>query len=64
MREKIIKLYLYLDPDSTWALAQFLKRTRWENFLARAVDEGEAHQIKFAISWPEAAQGEKGYAPR
>ena len=34
-------------PDSTWALAQFLKRSRWENFLARAVDEGEAHQIKF-----------------
>jgi hypothetical protein len=46
------------------ALAQFLKRNRWENFLARAMDEGEAHQIKFAIGWLEAAQAEKGYAPQ
>ena len=63
MPDTIIKLDLHLDPDSTWALAQFLKRNRWENFLARQ-DEGEAHQIKFAIGWPEAAQAEKGYAPR
>jgi hypothetical protein len=32
--------------------------------LSSAVDEGEAYQIKFAIGWLEAAQAEKGYAPR
>jgi hypothetical protein len=63
MPDTIIKLDLHLDPDSAWALAQFLKRSRWEHFLARAVVEGEAHQIKFAVGRLEAALAEKGYAP-
>jgi hypothetical protein len=33
MPDTIIKLDLHLDPDSAWALAQFLKRSRWEHFL-------------------------------
>jgi hypothetical protein len=33
-------------------------------FSGARQDEGEAHQIKFAIGWLEAAQAEKGYAPR
>ena len=37
MPDTIIKLDLHLDPDSAWALAQFLKRSRWEYFLACAV---------------------------
>jgi hypothetical protein len=64
MPDTIVKLDLHLDPDSTWALAQFLKRSRWEHFLACAVDEEEAHQIKFAVGRLEAALADKGYAPR
>ena len=60
MPDTIIKLDLHLDPDFAWALAQFLKRSRWEHFLACAVVEEEAHQIKFAVGRLEAALAEQG----
>jgi hypothetical protein len=64
MGDPIIQLDIHLDDDSAWALAQFVKRVRWEHFRACAVDEQEAHAIRHGISRLQEALAEKGYAPR
>jgi hypothetical protein len=64
MSDHAIQLNLRLDDDSAWALAQFVKRVRWEHFRACAVDEQEAHAIRHGVSRLQEALAEKGYAPR
>lgn len=52
-------------PDGlAWALAQFLKRVGYNDYLSLAVDEQEAYDMVDAGEKVRAALADKGVAPR
>ena len=57
-------LYLDLDADDMWALAQFVKRVGWQEFRANAASDEEAYRIKAAVGDLQSALGRAGFAPR
>jgi hypothetical protein len=46
------------------ALAQFVKRLRWEHMRECAVDDDEAYAIRDAVEKLEATLAEGGFRPR
>jgi hypothetical protein len=53
-----------LTDDQLWALAQFLKRAGFSDYLGLAVDRDEARVMLDAGEKLRAALAELGYAPR
>ncbi|HML83119.1 MAG TPA: hypothetical protein PKE37_15280 [Thiomonas arsenitoxydans] len=53
-----------LTDSQALALAQFVKRVGWHEFLACAVDEDEAYAIRSAVDRVQRALAEQGYSPR
>jgi hypothetical protein len=53
-----------LTDDQIWALAQFLKRAGFSDYLRLAVDRDEARVMLDAGEKLRAALAELGYAPR
>ncbi|MBV6322143.1 hypothetical protein [Duganella violaceipulchra] len=59
-----LNLNVRVTPAEAMALAQFVKRVGWTEFIANAVDEDEAYDIRDAIYALQDALAEEGYAPR
>jgi hypothetical protein len=55
---------LDLTDDQLWALAQFLKRAGFSDYLGLAVDKDEARILLDAGEKLRAVLAELGYAPR
>jgi hypothetical protein len=53
-----------MDDETTLALAQFVKRVGWQEFRGNAVDDAEAHQIRYAVDRLMIAPADAGWAPR
>lgn len=53
-----------LPDDLALALAQFLKRVGYNDYLELAVDKQEAYEMVDAGEKVRAALADKGYAPR
>ena len=59
-----LQLTLETKPSAVRALAQFIKRTRWEHFMECAIDRKEAELIREGVEQLSEALANKGYAPR
>jgi len=60
----LLQLNLEVDERTAMALAQFVKRSRWEHYMDCAVDKDEADEIRDGVSALEKALAERGFAPR
>lgn len=59
-----VEITVLLDERTAWALAQFVKRTCWEDFRRCAVDDAEACDISAGVDRVMIALGQAGYRPR
>lgn len=50
--------------EQAWAFAQFLKRLRWNEYRACAIDDDEAYAIRDAVAKVQQAFTLEGYNPR
>lgn len=57
-------IYLELDHNLAWALAQLVKRISYSDCRSLAVDDRETQQMIEAINQLQRALAEAGYAPR
>lgn len=64
MREAPLAIDVQLPADEAWALAQWLKRARWDSYRALAVDDDEAEQMRAAGETLREALARQGCAPR
>lgn len=59
-----VRLEIYADTATVWALAQFIKRVRFEHFRECAVNEDEAYLIRDGVAKLGEALADKGFTPR
>jgi len=59
-----LNLNVRVTPAEAMALAQFVKRVGWHEFINNAVDKDEAYDIRDAVYALQKALAEEGYAPR
>ena len=64
MSEEIVTVTVELTPAQAWQLAQFLKRSSWEQYRQNATSDAEARLMIDACHRLMYALAEKGYAPR
>ena len=61
---KTIDITVSYTPAEALAMAQFMKRVGWHEFIENAVDEKEAEIIRDAVSKTQDALSQSGYSPR
>ena len=59
-----VRVVLELTDGEAWAFAQFLKRSRFEDYRGRAASMEEAYAMIAACEAIRQALAEVGYAPR
>jgi hypothetical protein len=59
-----LQLTLEIDQQTAWALAQFVKRSRFDQYRDCAVDDDEAYLIRDGVAALEKALADRGFAPR
>lgn len=59
-----IRITLEMSEQEAEALAQFVKRSRWEHYTDCAVDTDEAYLIRDAVNRLQIGLSEAGFAPR
>lgn len=59
-----VTIALKLTDTQALALAQFLKRATFDDFMRRAVDKDEAYDMQSAATQVMKALAAAGYAPR
>lgn len=64
MKPMPAQIFLEIEPEKAWALAQLIKRVGWSEIRANAVNDDEAHCMKEAIGELQKALGDVGFLPR
>lgn len=59
-----VRITVELEDNEAWELAQFVKRSTWEQYRACAVDDDEADVIRTAIVKLEQGLHAAAYRPR
>lgn len=59
-----ITITVELTDEQAWQLAQFIKRSTFDQFRANAMNDEEAYTMIAAIELVAESLREKGFAPR
>lgn len=60
----VLAVEIEASEDELWALAQFVKRVGWSEFISNAVDKDEAYEIRAGVDALQRGLARVGYAPR
>ncbi len=62
--DKVVTITVELSDVEAWQLAQFCKRSCFQDYREHALNNDEAYAMIYAMGKVREALAEKGYAPR
>ncbi|KAB0670596.1 hypothetical protein F6V30_07945 [Oryzomonas sagensis] len=60
----MVQFSVDMTEQEAWALAQFIKRSRWQQYRDNAVDEEDAYNMMDALSAVRDALAKIKFSPR